>query len=381
MKNKFSALLFATLLFLFSSFSFGAETATPTIADIKTNLISAMEKDGYLSQKMASEVAQKYISEADKVPISKAIQESKSVSWSEYLSWINFIKIVAVGFLLVAFSGAIKRVIEGLWHIIVAVPVIVYQSVFLTIGLFGIFRPDLIWESQYFYIATFFSFSNLIVFSWILETQPKIVEKIKQIFSFGIPISCVASFYGMVYFGILALSYESSLFGFFAVVCLSGVFSFGLHYSTGTLTLYFKENMLPSVVFGNLIVIIGYIAIFKTFPEHTTYFNSGIQYYCTIAMCVGLLVGAAPFYKSDVSLGYSLLFIVIAIFASFGYFFYDLQVMASIIFFFFILFILEWIGYLCIQTGFIIGSAIAGGTLFGIAKLFEHYGSMIILHL
>ena len=139
--------------------------------------------------------------------------------------------------------------------------------------------------------------------------------------------------------------------------------------------------MLPAVVFGHLIVIAGYIATFKNFPEYTMYFNVGIQYYCTIALGVALLVGASPFYKRDVAAGYALMFVVIAVMSSFGYFFYDLKVMSSIVMIFFVLFLLEWIGYFSYHSGAIIGSAMIGGTLFGLAMIFEKYGSMIILSL
>lgn len=183
----------------------------------------------------------------------------------------------------------------------------------------------------------------------------------------------------MIYFGVLAVAYQSSLFGFFAAVCLSGVFSFGMSYLPGVLTLDFKESMLPAVVFGHLIVIAGYIATFKNAPEYTMYFNIGIQYYCTIALGVALLVGASPFYKKEVAAGYALMFMVIAVMSSFGYFFYDLKVMSSIVMIFFVLFLLEWIGYFSYHSGAIIGSAMIGGTLFGLAMLFEKYGSMIIL--
>jgi hypothetical protein len=149
----------------------------------------------------------------------------------------------------------------------------------------------------------------------------------------------------------------------------------------GTLFLYFKEDMLNSVVFGHLVVLSIYIAVLKLMPQHTEYFNIGIQYYCTIALGVGLLLGASPFYKIEKAPGYSVLFIVLFFLASFGYFFFDLKVMASITFVFFILFILEWIGYIGYQTGLILGSALIGGSLFALALLLEKYGSMMILYI
>lgn len=389
MKNFIKVFLFV-FMSMFACLTFAQSVGT--VADVKTNLISSMEKDGYLSKKMADEVSQKYISEEDKTksinvlsPKEVAKQsvstEKASVSWTDYLSWINFFKVVGVIFFLVAFSGIISKIVVGAWFLIAAVPVIIYQLVFLTGALFGIFRPELIWESQYFYVALFSSFANLLVLGWIFETHENFRNFINKIFNFGIPLQCILSFYGMIYFAVLAIAYQSSIFGFFAAVCLSGVFSFSLYYSPGILFLDFKENMLNTVVFGHLIVLGGYLSVFRQFPEYSQYFNAGIQYYCTIALCVGLLVGASPFYNIQKSLGFVVMFIALFFAATYGYFFYDVKVVASIIFSFFILFVLEWIGYIGYKSGMIIGATLVGGSLYSISLLLEKYGSMIILHL
>jgi hypothetical protein len=286
---------------------FASAQNSKTIADIKTEIISSMEKDGYLSQKMAGEVSQKYITEADKTTVSKPMtmgasqveqaqaKAKQSASWKDYLSWINFVKVLGVICLLIAFSGMIKKVIAGLWVFIAAVPMILYQAVFLGVGIVGIFRPDLISVSQQFYVALFFAFANLIVIGWIISTHKKIEEFIAKLFKLGIPPSCLASFYGMIYFAALAYFYQSSIFGFFAAVCLSGVFSFGLYYMPGVLYLNFKESMLPAVVFGHLAVLAIYTFMFKTHPEYTMFFDAGIQYYCTVALAVGLQFDASNF--------------------------------------------------------------------------------------
>ena len=387
----FIKILFISSILLMSSFA--SAQNNKTIADIKTELISSMEKDGYLSQKMAGEVSQKYITEADKTTVSKPmtmgeskveqaqaqLKTSESTKWSDYLSWINFVKVLGVICFLIAFSGMIKKIIAGLWVFIVAVPMILYQVVFLAVGMIGIFRPDLISVSQQFYVALFFAFANLIVIGWIVTTHKKIEEFIAKLFKLGIPPSCLASFYGMIYFGLLAYFYQSSIFGFFAAICLSGVFSFGLYYMPGVLYLNFKESMLPAVVFGHLAVLAIYTFMFKTHPEYTMFFDAGIQYYCTVALAVGLLVGASPFYKKDSAIGYGLLFIILFFVATYGFHIYGMPVVSSIIIAFFILFILEWIGYIGYKSGMIIGTAIIGGALYGTAMLMEKYGSMLVL--
>lgn len=368
-------LSFVSILFLFFSTMLIAEKSA---ADIKAELILEMQKDGYLNEESAKTARQKYISEEDKQLKVEANERVTSLRWTEYLSWINFFKVVGVIFFLVAFSGMISKIISGIWFLVRKVPVIVYQLLFLSGTLLGTIRPNLIWDSQSFYIALFSSFANILLLSWIVTSHEKLQKLIQKIFNFGIPIECVASFFGIFYFVALAYGYQSQLFGFFAAVCLSGVFSFTVFYTPGTLFLYFKEDMLKSVVFGHLVVLFIYVLVFKQTPESTKYFDTGVQYYCTIALGVGLLVGASPFYKLEIVFTYIGLFILLFFLASFGYFFYDLKVIASIIFVFFILFALEWVGFIGFQTGLIFGSLIIGGSLYATALLLEKYGSMLV---
>lgn len=63
------------------------------------------------------------------------------------------------------------------------------------------------------------------------------------------------------------------------------------------------------------------------------------------------------------------------------YFFWDLRVIASIIFCFFALFIIECVGYWAYRRGFITGTAALGGLLYGCSLLLEQAGSLIILKL
>lgn len=374
--------MFLSLMLMLSQVGFAKEVVSVTKADIKVELIQELKKDGYLSDKMATEVSGKYITEEDKKPIAEVIiKESKSITWEKWLSWTNFFKVLGIILCLIAFSGFLKKIILGLWDLIVAVPQYVYQTGFL--GLFGtgVLRPDLIWESQSFYVALFSSFALLMVLAWVIEAYPKVLEFVKKLFNLGIPFESILSFYGMLYFGALAWFYQSSIFGFFAAVCLSGVFSFTMKYMPGVLFLDFKEKMLNAVVFGHLAVLAIYVYFFMTMPEITKYYDVGIQYYCTIAMSVGLLVGASPFYKRGTAMGYALMFVVLFFLANYGYFFMDLKVIGSIVSCFFVLLVLEWLGYIGFKGGLIVGCATLGASLYALSLLLEKYGSMIILSL
>lgn len=373
---------FLAMLMMFSQLGFAAESTVLTKADVKIELIKEMKKDGYLSDKMATEVSGKYITEADKKPIVETVvTKGSSISWQEWLSWTNFFKVLGVILFLIAFSGLLKKIVLGMWHLIVAVPQFVYQTVFLGLFSTGLLRPDLIWESQAFYVVLFSSFAFLMVLAWVAEAYPKVLAFVKKFFNLGIPFESILSFYGMLYFGALAWFYHSSIFGFFAAVCLSGVFSFTMKYVPGILFLDFKEKMLNAVVFGHLAVLLIYVYFFRTMPEITKYYDIGIQYYCTIAMSVGLLVGASPFYKRGTALGYAVLFVALFFLASYGYFFLDLKVIGSIVSCFFVLLVLEWLGYIGFQGGLIAGCAVLGASLYAVSMLLEKYGQMLILSL
>lgn len=389
-------LAFIVSAFLCAGVFAQTEADTLTVGDIKSQVLSNLQKDGYLSDKMTKEAAQKYITVQDtKTQIYFSVKDaSKSsdplvvkkvaatVKWTEYLSLVNFIKVLAVILLLFAFSGVIKKIILKLWIFIIIVPVIVYQAVFLLASLYGTIFPEQIWASQAFYIALLCSFTNLIILGWITGTNPFIANFIEKLFSLGIPVSILASFWAMIYFGTLAIVYQSSIFGFFAAVALSGIFSFSLFYTPGVLFLYFKENMIGAVIFGHIIVLGAYVALERSglAMPYIGYFNAGIQYYCTIALGTGLLVASSPFYRSSQA-GYAFLFLLV-FFASIAlYFLLGMTTIATIIMIFFALFFLEWVGYAGFRTNWIVGCAFIGGMLYGIAVYMEEYAPMILNNL
>jgi hypothetical protein len=365
---------------------------TQTLADAKSDLLQKMQADGYLTEATLQEAKQKYILSDDKNYVitdnrSNSIDTSKTQTnqaeeesgWTQYFSLINFIKVLAVILLLVAFSGIIKKLIRGCWALIAMVPVWVYQSVFLAATVCASLFPTIIWQSQFFYIALFGIFGNLLVIVWILAIWNKLLDWLIKVLSFGLPLVSVVSLLLMVYFGAFAIVYQSSFLGFFAAVALSGVFTFSLYYMPGILFLHFKENALPAMVFGHLLALTIFIVLLQLgiATEYLAYFNAGIQYYCTLALGVALLVGSSPFYRSA-SIFYFLIFIAVCVAATFLYFFAGLTGMAIILYILFVLVFLEWIAYLGFKTGVITGLLLIGGLLFAIALILERYASVII---
>lgn len=360
-----------------------------TLADAKNQLLQQLQADGSLTQASAEKARATYILEEDKarviteVKINAAVADATPAesenSWTQYLSLINFIKVLAVILLLVAFSGIIRNLIHRFWILITKVPVWIYQSGFLAATLYASIFPATIWASQFFYIALFGIFANLLIVVWILAWWDALRAKLEQLLDIGIPLISIVSFLLTIYFGAFAIMYQSSFLGFFAAVAVSGVFTFSLFYMPGVLFLQFKENALPAMVFGHLLVLAIYLTLLLlgVAGDNLVYFNAGIQYYCTLAMGIGLLVGSSPFYK-EASLFYFLTFIVVCAAATFLYFFANLTGMAIILYILFVLVFLEWIAYLGFKTGVITGLILIGGLLFAIALLLEKYASLII---
>ncbi len=379
--------ILALWLGLFLSPAFAA-APPPSVGQVKLDLLKQLENDGYLSSKLTQEAKQKYVSAQELgVPTASATQLAAQTEPSflyRYLSWASFFKLIAIICLLVAFSGFLANLAKGLMFLIIAVPKEVYQTGFLAVSGTLTFAPQFIWASQSFYLALFGALATPMVLAWVIESHPKLMEKLAQLFSFGIPAMSVVSFWGMLYFGGLAVMYQSQIFGFFAAVCLSGILSFGMYYRPGVLTMYFNKKATSAVILGHLVVLAGYCIVKVTghLPASGALFDVGLQYYCTIAMGIGFLVGASPFERRSGRAGaWLVLFTLVTIAAVTGYFIYDLKVIGSIMCVIAVLLALEWIGYIGYQAGFLFGTFILGVTLYVGSLLLEHYASFFVLRL
>jgi hypothetical protein len=339
-----------------------------------------------MSKKLAAEATVKYVDVkqlqapgAARVTTTAAPADSM---WDRYATWLNFVKVLAVILLLIAFGGTINNIIKGVWHLLVQVPVLVYQVPMLAVSVYATIAPQAFWASQFTYVALLAAFANIILVGWVLVMHPKFAEALLKFFKLGIPVASIVSFWAMLYFGVLALHYDSQIFGFFTAVSFSGVLSFGLYYSAGTLFLHFGDKGLMAVVFGHLAAIGLYmgLTVSGNYPAAAHVFNSGIEYYCTIALCTGLLVGSSPWtYMKESRALMVVLFILVFAGAMTSYFFLDFTVIGSIVACFFILFVLEWIAKLGYSGGVVAGSAVLGASLYGIVLLMEKYGSFIVL--
>lgn len=372
---------------------FASEQAAPvpagTVAEVKLKLLGQLETDGYLSHELADEARLKYVTPEDRVSAVQGVAAAKAEPSFFYrlMAWTNLFYVLGVVVLLVAFAGWIVELAALFMSVILAVPREVYQGGFLLTGM-GLISNK-VWlagvpASYSFYLALFGAIASLVVLTWVLETHPRLAATVRKVFAPGrIPLGIATSFWAMLYFGGLALGYQSEIFGFIAAVAFSGMLTFTVGYGPGVLWMTFEDKALPAMVFGNLAALLLYTGLKLTgnLPADALLFEVGLTYYCTIAMGVGFLVGASPFdWRSKGSpLGYLALFILTVFGFLFAYVFFDFKVVGSILAVFGVLLALEWHAKLCMKAGFVLGMFLLGVALVGLSWVMEHYGYLLVL--
>lgn len=356
-------------------------------ADIQRALIDDLQRDGYLDAQAAAAARARYLASPGAEPAVGTGADAHSAPaglWERYFSWTGLLKLVGVAFLLVAFSGALRKLATWLRVWILRVPTAVYQSVLLVFTLLCAWRPALLWPAQAYYVAVFGVFATVLVSGWIYDSQSLWRRSIERVASWlRLPEASLLCVLGIGYFGALALGHQSALFGFAAVVCLSGVLSFGVYYRPGVLSLYFDENAIVAVVLGHLAVVLGYVGLKLggALPAAAGLFAAGIEYYCTIAMGVGFLAGASPFWRRRRRVwAYAALFVPVVFAALAGYFLFDLKVIGSLVGGFAVLLALEWVGYYSYRVHYIVGTFVVGLALVGLALALERYAGALMAH-
>lgn len=383
MRNIIVSIFLSFFCIMFSSFTFAN-----TVADIKTNLIQEMTKDGFVPNEKSNEAIEKYVTKDDKLTKVITPEDLKSAekegTWQSYLSLVNLIKLVAILLILVAFANVIKKIIMSCLVIIMAIPIIIYQLALLSLSLVFTFKPEIIWESQAFYLALVSSISNIIIVSWILTSYKQLEEFFEKLFKLGINPVLLALFYGSLYFGSYAYGYESQIFGFVTVILASFFFVVGLILLFDNIDDLKPEPAINFTLCVNIAVLIGYVFVRESeiFKNYFSYFTLGFEYFFT-ALISGILLSTTfpeTYVRKSTSMFHVILFTALSVFSCFAYFMLDAKVIGSIVMSAYSIFLLSWLVYASFKMHFIFGTAITGATLYGIALLLEKYGEYIILY-
>jgi hypothetical protein len=382
------------LLMLFSC-SLLAETTNIEVlkeGEIIIETIDKLTKDGYITEKNAIEAKQEYVFSNPEI-LNKVIEiESASqnkidneISWTEYITWENSAYFISVIFALICFHGVILKIIASGLFVILSVPVIIYQVLLLSLSLVMTFKPELISIEHSFHLALFGSIANIIILGWMAFFYKELFKKISKLLSLGLNVETMLSFWLFLYFGLFAVLQESSAFGLLSIIFLVSVTGFVIiHMGLGIALGAKSDNMLIPVVLCNLLILGAYSAIMIAgikipYLEH---FSIGIEYVCSLALCVCLLITSSPFFTDEEGFGLCFLLMILVSIAGFSIgTFYGLTVIAAFTNTFFVLFVIEWLLYSVKDTNYTIIMGILAVLFWGIAKILSNYSQYFITNL
>lgn len=371
--------LMTLILMVFSSLSLASEPVVEkgqTLNGIKTELIENLKTDGLITSENAVIAIQKYTSDTD----TSVIKED--AGWRSHVTLANALKLIAVVFLLFAGWGLIIKVIRACWIVIAAIPIIAYQAVALAATMIATLAPNLIWESQSFFVVLLGAILNLAILAWIVDSYPKVLEFVKKLFNLGIPAYCVGMFYLSLYLGALTVYQMSAIFATLTFVSLVA-FTVSIAVAIAEKK---KLNPRPEafsfIVAGALAlwtaVYVG-LKVSNVLTAYVDLFNVSIQYFAIVGLAVIFQFYTTPYlgykkYEITAIIGTVLL----GLFGVVAYTVLGMQVAGTLIFCSFVILALQWIVFHSYKVGFILGSAVVGALIYASALLLEKYSSLLV---
>jgi hypothetical protein len=372
---------------MFITASASAETiSTKNVLKEGQVIIETIDKlvsDGYITEKNAQEAKKEYVFDnpdikervIKNVESSSAQKVDNDISWTEYITWMNTAFFFSTICAIIFFQGVIGSIIKTGFFAILAVPVILYQILFMALTLTLSFKPEMLTDSSEFAFnfALFGSIGNIIILGWIAYCYKDIVNKIVNLFTIGLDKISMLSFWSFIYFGMFALMYESSTFGLLSVIGFVSCTGFLIvHMGLGIALGARDDNFLPIIIFCNLLVlsVYSFIKIMGIDIPYFEHFEFGIQYVCSLALCISLLIASSPYLSDEKGFGLSLLLMILVSIAGFsGGVFYNLEVIPAFTNTFFVLFIIEWLLYTVKDSGRTIFVGILAVLFFAIGHL------------
>ncbi|CAL6027067.1 Conserved_hypothetical protein [Hexamita inflata] len=278
----------------------------------------------------------------------------------------KFIKTIAFGFLFILIYVFFMAIVAQAFHVL---PKLIVLLTILAIT--GLVNPSIFSKSDSTWIAILCAFTTPIIVIAFCGVYKKQLEPIVRILLLPfLPRGIVLNVLFVVYFAALAIIYKSQLIGFAAVVALSSLTSFSVFYMPGMLVLSFKDYMLPFLVFGHFLVLSAYSALILTnhFVEYITVFQTGLEYYVSIALATGLHVGSSPLYRNKANtISYALFFILLSTLTLLLNIFTQIKVPGSVLCGFCVFTIIEWLGFLALKRGTTFCCVVLAASLFGLA--------------
>ncbi len=354
-------------------------------AQVILETIQDLEKIGYITNKNALEAKKELVfSKPELLQSDTSIKDTavgSEVSWTEYLSLINIMKVMAVIFLLIAFKGVVFKFIK----LFTSIPQYVYQTLTLAFSVILTFYPELIWASEASYLSIFGVIANIVIIVWIIATYEEFFTRLFKMLSLNMPPEIVASVYATLYFGFFAIYLDSSLLGIVASMSFVSIFGFSMA-TSGVCTYigYDSDDYIGISLVNSLFVVTAFsiINIMGITLPYIDVFTFGIQYILTIVLVITLLIQSSFVYENDKMFGLSVfLFIMVFIGANVGSFVFNLEVIPSIVNTGFLLFFLGWLHYFTFKVSGILTMFVAAITLYVSALMLEAYPEYFVTSL
>lgn len=377
----FKYLLMCLFLFSFNSFAINSnkeEVKLNREGQIVLDTILNLEKEGYLTERNSKEAQKKYVFDnltykesLDK--IKNEVKVDQEASFFEFLNFVNVMKFLGVVLIIIAFFKYISRLIELGVLVLSKIPLYVYQFVFVSLSLIGLIKPEVLVSYDHFYVAFFCSFSLWFTIIWIFSTY-EVLEDLIEKLSFNHAENILLTVLTL-YFGALAIVYESQAFGFLSIASLVSLCGFIVFQSRLTFYIGVQEDKFISPVILSTLLILGIYSYLKiaNIDFYQNHFRVGIEHLCSFALGVTLFIAASPYSPKS----YRPLAIPAMLLISFIAFyignFYNLAVVSSYINTMFVLWIVTWLSYLGHKVHTIFTLAIIGISLYCIALLIEKF--------
>jgi len=378
------------MITLFSTFMFAnTETEYNQKNQIVLNTIQQLEKLGYITEKNAIEAKNELIFNSNNINILKTKPTTEEqtpsfdnkISWTEYITLSNSIKLIAVICLLIAFKGIVMKFFMFFLYI----PQYIYQSIVLSFTLTLTFFPQFIWNSQSLYLSIFGVISNIIVLTWIFKIYEQFFVKIFKYISLNMPVHILMSIYLTLYFGFFSIYLNTCFLGIFTAISFVAIFTFSIEvFGSTTYIGYENENFILPGTFISLIILFLYsfINISGINIPYLNIFSVGIEYVITILLTISLLILTSFFNQEEKNFGiFVFLFVLSFILSNIGMILYGLQVIPVIINTGFLIFILGWLNYFVFKINGILAMFIAGITLYGTAIYIDLHPSYFVTSL
>lgn len=370
------------LLFFITFLSFNLSATEESKEQTPVNqVIYQLEKDGFIDKETSIKAIDHYKNNKElNNQLSEQFNKEKT-SWTQYITFMNILKLIGIVLILIATRGILYKIIKSMLFIIIAVPLILYQTAALILGVMLTYNPEFFWAKEAFYVNLFGSTLNIIVVGWIMYTYEGVLNAIIKFLN-KIKISEDVFVLSLLtgYYYHLSLLENSIFYGTISIIFFSGLSIYLICKSLKGLDE--KDVLYISKFFGltlfSLFIFLDIKNINSVLLDNLMF---GLEYISSFIVIVSLLILSSPFFNKKKAI-FSL--IIIAILSTISLIFgmnNGYIEVSGLINTLVLITIFQWIFYLIKDNNYIVVYLVTGILLFGTGKLIESYQNYFFTNL